>query len=246
MPAASAKARRELTLRVAGVEKRYGDRVALAGVDLDAHRGDLVAIVGPNGAGKTTLLSIIAGITPADRGEVEVERDEVGWVPQEAALYRRLTIDENLRLFARLEEVGEVEQSIERMLEQTALGARRHDQVSTLSGGNQQRINIAIGLLGEPAVLLPDEPSAGLDPGQRVRLWDFVSGLAEQGTTVIYSTHQIEEASHYGDRLLVLADGEGLFDGSFERLRRSAGPRPEGAAADPEADFVRFLAKKGH
>jgi ABC-2 type transport system ATP-binding protein len=246
MPAAGTKAARELTLRVAGLEKRYGERVALAGVDLEARRGELVAIVGPNGAGKTTLLSIVAGITPADAGEVEVERDEVGWVPQQAALYRRLTVDENLRVFARLEGVGDVEGRVERMLEQTALAGRRTDQVSTLSGGNQQRINIAIGLLGDPTVLLLDEPSAGLDPGQRVRLWDFVAGLAEAGTTVIYSTHQIEEASHYGDRLFVLADGEGLFDGSFEELRAAAGLRPDGAQADPEADFVRFLASRGH
>jgi ABC-2 type transport system ATP-binding protein len=95
-------------------------------------------------------------------------------------------------------------------------------------------------------VLLLDEPSAGLDPSQRVRLWDFVDGLAEAGTTVIYSTHQIEEASHYGDRLVVLADGETIFDGSFTQLRRAAGPRPKGTAADPENDFVRFLGKRGH
>jgi ABC-2 type transport system ATP-binding protein len=246
MPIAGTKAPAELTLRVAGVEKRYGEQVALAGVDLEAHRGELVAIVGPNGAGKTTLLSIIAGLTAADAGEVEVDRAEVGWVPQQAALYRRLTVDENLRLFARLERVDGVEKRVERMLEQTGLEGRRRDQVSTLSGGNQQRINIAIGLLGDPAVLLLDEPSAGLDPGQRVRLWQFVAGLARDGTTVIYSTHQIEEASHYGDRLVVLADGEGLFDGGFEQLRREAGPRPGGAVADPEADFVRFLAQKGH
>ena len=129
------------------------------------------------------------------------------------------------------------------MLEQTGLADRRDDQVSTLSGGNQQRINIAIGLLAQPQVLLLDEPSAGLDPGQRIRLWEFVAGLSEAGTAVIYSTHQIEEASHYGDRLLVLADGEALFDGTFAAMRRAAGAR---GATDPEADFVKFLNKRGH
>ena len=93
-------------------------------------------------------------------------------------------------------------------------------------------------------MLLLDEPSAGLDPGQRIRLWEFVSSLAKAGTTVIYSTHQIEEASHYGDRLLVLADGEVLFEGSFTQMRRAAGAR--GAVEDPEADFVRFLQTRGH
>jgi ABC-2 type transport system ATP-binding protein len=95
-------------------------------------------------------------------------------------------------------------------------------------------------------VLLLDEPSSGLDPSQRIRLWEFVAGLSSGGTAVIYSTHQIEEASHYGDRLVVLADGETIFDGSFAQLQLEAGPRPEGAAADPENDFVRFLRQRGH
>jgi ABC-2 type transport system ATP-binding protein len=145
-----------------------------------------------------------------------------------------------------MEDVADLEATVDRMLEQTGLADRRHDPVSSLSGGNQQRINIAIGLLGDPSVLLLDEPSSGLDPSQRVRLWEFVAGLAEAGTTVIYSTHQIEEASHYGDRLVVLADGETIFDGSFAELRRAAGPRPEGSAEDPENDFVRFLRQRGH
>src|SRR5581483_11174849 len=149
-------------------------------------------------------------------------------------------------LFAHMERAPDVEGIVERMLDQTGLGERRHDPVASLSGGNQQRINIAVGLLGEPSVLLLDEPSSGLDPSQRVRLWEFVSGLAKGGTTVIYSTHQIEEASHYGDRLVVLADGESIFNGSFAQLRRAAGPRPKGASADPENDFVRFLHGRGH
>ena len=124
------------------------------------------------------------------------------------------------------------------MLEQTGLGERRDDQVSTLSGGNQQRINIAIGLLAEPRCCCSTSPAPGLDPAQRIRLWEFVAALAKAGTTVIYSTHQIEEASHYGDRLLVLADGEGLFDGTFAQMRRAAGarrgartPRPTSSAS---------------
>jgi ABC-2 type transport system ATP-binding protein len=203
-------------------------------------------VLGPNGAGKTTLLSILAGITRADSGRITSANGDVGWVPQQAGLYRRLTVEENLRLFAHMEGVAELEGTVGRMLDQTGLADRRHDPVSSLSGGNQQRINIAIGLLGDPQVLLLDEPSSGLDPSQRVRLWEFVAALAEAGTTVIYSTHQIEEASHYGDRLVVLADGETIFDGSFDELRSAAGPRPEGTAPDPENDFVRFLRQRGH
>jgi ABC-2 type transport system ATP-binding protein len=233
-------------LEVDGLSKSYGERAALRDVSLEAGRGELLAVLGPNGAGKTTLLSILAGITKPDSGRIDRSNGEVGWVPQQAGLYHRLTVEENLRLFARMEEAEDVEGIVERMLEVTGLEERRHDQVSSLSGGNQQRINIAIGLLGDPSVLLLDEPSSGLDPGQRVRLWEFVAGLADAGTTVIYSTHQIEEASHYGDRLVVLADGETIFDGSFAQMRRAAGPRPKGTSPDPENDFVRFLRRQGH
>ena len=237
------KSAERTALRASGLSKSYGERPALREAGFEVKRGELLAVVGPNGAGKTTLLRILAGIGEPDSGTVEAE-GEVGWVPQQAALYRRLTVEENLRLFAHLEKVDDVAAAVEAMLEQTGLAERRGDQVLELSGGNQQRINIAIGLLAEPAVLLLDEPSAGLDPGQRIRLWEFVSSLAKAGTTVIYSTHQIEEASHYGDRLLVLADGEVLFEGSFAAMRRAAGAR--GAVKDPEADFVKFLKKKGH
>jgi ABC-2 type transport system ATP-binding protein len=236
----------ERVLEVEGLSKSFGERAALRDVTLDVGRGELLAVLGPNGAGKTTLLSILAGIAKPDSGRIDRSNGAVGWVPQQAALYRRLTVEENLRLFARMERVDDVEGTIDRMLDQTGLEERRHDQVSSLSGGNQQRINIAVGLLGDPSVLLLDEPSSGLDPSQRVRLWEFVAGLAKAGTTVIYSTHQIEEASHYGDRLVVLADGETIFDGSFAQMRRAAGPRPEGTTADPENDFVRFLKRQGH
>jgi ABC-2 type transport system ATP-binding protein len=233
-------------LEVDGLSKSYGERTALREVSLDLGRGELLAVLGPNGAGKTTLLAILAGITKPDSGRVDRANGEVGWVPQQAGLYRRLTVEENLRLFARMEETPDVDATVERMLAQTGLAHRRSDQVSSLSGGNQQRINIAIGLLGDPSVLLLDEPSSGLDPSQRIRLWEFVAGLSAAGTAVIYSTHQIEEASHYGDRLVVLADGEAIFDGSFPQLRRAAGPRPKGASEDPEGDFVRFLRDRGH
>src|SRR5215218_3059690 len=233
-------------LEVDGLSKSYGERAALREVSLTVGRGELLAVLGPNGAGKTTLLSILAGITKPDGGRISRSNGRIGWVPQQAGLYRRLTVDENLRLFARMEETPDVDGTVERMLEQTGLAHRRSDQVSSLSGGNQQRINIAIGLLGDPSVLLLDEPSSGLDPSQRIRLWEFVAGLSEGGTAVIYSTHQIEEASHYGDRLVVLADGETIFDGSFTQLRRAAGPPQKGSAADPENDFVRFLRERGH
>jgi ABC-2 type transport system ATP-binding protein len=233
-------------LDVDGLSKSFGERVALRDVSIEVEPGELLAVLGPNGAGKTTLLSILAGITRPDSGRIERANGRLGWVPQQAGLYHRLTVEENLRLFGHMEGVADLEGTVDRMLDQTGLSERRHDPVSSLSGGNQQRINIAIGLLGDPPVLLLDEPSSGLDPSQRIRLWEFVAGLSSGGTAVIYSTHQIEEASHYGDRLVVLADGETIFDGSFAQLRRAAGPRPTASDADPENDFVRFLRQRGH
>jgi ABC-2 type transport system ATP-binding protein len=230
-------------VRARGLVKRYGDREALRGIDLAAEPGELVAIIGPNGAGKTTLLSILAGILKPDAGELGLEAGAVGWVPQQAALYRRLTVEENLLLFARLEGHGDPHASTEEMLELAGLGERRREIVARLSGGNQQRINIAIGLLARPAVLLLDEPSAGLDPRQRERLWDFVLALAGGGTTVIFSTHDLAEAERYGRRLLVLADGENLFDGTAPALHAAV---PESGARDFEQAFVAFLRERGH
>jgi len=209
--------------------------------------GELLAVIGPNGAGKTTLLSILAGIGVADEGDVQLPAGKVGWVPQQAALYRRLTVEENLLLFARLEGRRDPAASVEEMLALSGLGERRGEIVARLSGGNQQRINIAIGLLARPVVLLLDEPSVGLDPRQRARLWEFISALAGGGTSVIFSTHDIQEAERYGERLLVLADGEALFDGPSadlrEAVRREA---PEAADKDFETAFVAFLHHRGH
>jgi ABC-2 type transport system ATP-binding protein len=168
-------------------------------------------------------------------------------VPQQAALYRRLTVEENLLLFARLEGHEDPHASTDEMLELSGLEERRGEIVARLSGGNQQRINIAIGLLSRPVVLLLDEPSVGLDPRQRARLWEFVSGLAGGGTTVIFSTHDIQEAERYGKRLLVLADGEALFDGPAEGLREAVRQEaPEAADRDFETAFVAYLHHRGH
>jgi ABC-2 type transport system ATP-binding protein len=235
-------------LEVRQLVKRFGAREALRKVSFEARAGELVAVIGPNGAGKTTLLSILAGISRPDEGELHGPEGKIGWVPQQAALYRRLTVEENLLLFARLEKRPDPRAALEEMLELTGLAERRGEIVARLSGGNQQRINIAIGLLARPSVLLLDEPSVGLDPRQRARLWEFVSALAgDHGTTVIFSTHDIQEAERYGGRLLVLADGEGLFDGSPDGLREAVRREaPEAADQDFETAFVAFLHHRGH
>jgi ABC-2 type transport system ATP-binding protein len=247
--AATQATKKKTVLQVSELTKRYGDRAALDSVSFEARRGELLAVIGPNGAGKTTLLSILAGITRQDSGTISREAGEVGWVPQGAAVYRRLTVAENLRLFARLEGIAEIDAAVKRMLDQADLAERRDDEVAELSGGNQQRVNIAIGLLAQPEVLLLDEPSASLDPRQRARLWEFVLALAGAGTTVVFSTHHIQEAERYGDRMLVLADGERLFDGTARQFHttvaKDAGKR--GARrGDFEQAFVSFLAHRGH
>ncbi len=209
-------------LSARGVSKRYGEREALRGVDVAAQPGELLAVIGPNGAGKTTLLSIMAGVLEPTAGAVEAA-GRVGWVPQESAVYGRLSVAENLRLFARLEHLEDPDAAVEQMLAQTGLQERAQDELGSLSGGNRQRVNLAIGLLGNPAALLLDEPSGALDPRQRARLWQFIA-----------------EAGRHSHRMIVLADGELLFDGTPDELASVA---PD---ADLERAFVDFLASKGH
>lgn len=228
-----------------GIAKRFGDREALRGVSLTAAPGELVAIIGPNGAGKTTLLSILAGIQRPDGGSVDRRPREVGWVPQQPALYGKLTVAENLRLFARLEQLGDPDASVAEMLALTGLDDRAGDLASELSGGNRQRVNIAIGLLGRQDVLLLDEPTAALDPRQRERVWEFVLDLAARGTAVVYSTHDMHEAARHADRVLVLADGEALFAGSPAALGEAV-DREDGSHRDFEQAFVAFLRQRGH
>jgi ABC-2 type transport system ATP-binding protein len=231
-------------LRADALSKAYGARRALQDVSFSATSGELLAIIGPNGAGKTTLLQILAGALAPTTGRISLDRRDVGWVPQQPAIYSKLSVRENLRLFARLEKVQDVDATIDRMLAEAGLADRADDTVGTLSGGNQQRVNVVVGLLGDPAVLLLDEPTSSLDPRQRERLWEFVSRLARHGgTTVVYSTHNVAEAERYADRLLVLADGELLFAGTPAELERATGAHE---AIDFEGAFVRFLRARGH
>jgi ABC-2 type transport system ATP-binding protein len=230
-------------LAVRGVTKRFGARAALQSVSFELSPGELVGVIGPNGAGKTTLLSILAGVLSPDEGEVTISgRDAgwgAGWVPQSVSLYSKLSVAENLRLFARLEKLPDPEAAVMRMLAQTDLADRAGEEVGRLSGGNRQRVNIAIGLLSEPSLLLLDEPSASLDPRQRERLWEFISAL---GTTVVFSTHDVGEVERYATRVLLLADGELLFTGTPGELEQAVGGDPR----DLEAALVSFLHQRGH
>lgn len=231
-----------VTLSADRITKRFGARIALRPTSFEVHPGEIVGVIGPNGAGKTTLLSILAGVLDPTGGHIRhPDSRPLGWVPQQPAVYSKLSVMENLTLFARLEKLSEPEQSARRMLQEIGLQDRADDEVGTLSGGNQQRVNIGIGLLCRPSTLLLDEPSAALDPRQRERLWDFIAGRAAAGTAVVFSTHNINEVERYATRVLVLVDGELLFSGTPQDLDQAVG-----GSRDLEAAFVHFLHERGH
>lgn len=196
------------------LRKSFGPLEVLAGVSFSVEAGEVLAIAGPNGAGKTTLLTIIAGITKADSGVVDLHGRRLGWVPQRAATYGKLTVRENLELFAKLERVADRAPAVDAMLERIGLADRAATRAEELSGGMRQRLSIGVGLVADPAVLLLDEPSAALDPLQRVRIWDFLSGLADHGIAIVFSTHTGQEVEGHAQRVMVLDRSRVIFDGT--------------------------------
>ncbi|HEY6067912.1 MAG TPA: ABC transporter ATP-binding protein [Gaiellaceae bacterium] len=206
-------------LRARGVARRFGTQVALEPTDVDVQVGETLALIGPNGAGKSTLLSLLAGALEPSSGSVErVDDVRVGWVPQRPALYDRLTARENLELFARLEGERDPAGAAARLLERFDVPPDR--PAYTLSVGNRQRLNVALSLLGDPRVLLLDEPTASLDPGQRRRLWETVAGLRGGGGSVVFATQNLEELDLYADRVAVLQRGALSFLGPTTEYRR--------------------------
>ena len=200
-------------VRAVAVARSYGEVEALAPTDVELVAGETVALVGPNGAGKSTLLALLAGALDASEGTVE-SHARVGWVPQRPAHYARLSARENLELFARLEGEADPAAAAARLLDAFELPDTGR-AAGALSVGNRQRLNLAIALLGSPRVLLLDEPTASLDPGQRRRLWEMV-----KGGTVVFSTQNLEEIGLYASRVVVLQRGRVAFDGSVEEYDR--------------------------
>jgi ABC-2 type transport system ATP-binding protein len=206
-------------LSARGVARRFGAQVALEPVDLDVPGGQALALIGPNGAGKSTLLSILAGSLEPSAGEiVRADGVRVGWVPQRPAYYERLTARENLELFARLERERDPRSAASDLLAQFDVPADR--PAVTLSVGNRQRLNVAVAFLGSPRVLLLDEPTASLDPGQRRRLWETVTTLRDQGGAVVFATQNLEELRLYANRVAVLQRGRLIFDGPVDEYDR--------------------------
>ena len=200
------------------VARHFGSQVALEPTGIDVRAGEALALIGPNGAGKSTLLALLAGALEPSSGTIErVDGVPVGWVPQAAAFYDRLTARENLELFGRLEGEPQYARVAEELLVRFEIPADR--PAHTLSVGNRQRLNVALALLGSPRVLLLDEPTAALDPGQRRRLWETVTALRDEGGSVVFATQNLEELELYADRVAVLQRGQLTFVGPTARYR---------------------------
>jgi ABC-type multidrug transport system ATPase subunit len=209
-------------LRAVGVSRTFGGTVALRSTDLELAAGESVALVGPNGAGKSTLLAMLAGALEPTSGHVERGAGvRIGWVPQRPAHYGRLTARENLELFARLEGEAAPRRAASELLASFALPDDDRPS-SDLSVGNRQRLNVALSLLGCPRVLLLDEPTASLDPGQRRRLWETLRASVSHGGAVCFATQNLEEVDAFADRVMVLQHGAAVFSGSTLEYEQSA------------------------
>jgi ABC-2 type transport system ATP-binding protein len=211
---------------VRGLRKRYERLEAVRGVDLDVQEGEIVAVLGPNGAGKTTILEVLEGHRRRDAGEVSVLgfdpelspralRERIGIVPQETAVEPVLTVQETIELYAAAyPRPRPVEEVIGLVDLEGRLGAR----VSSLSGGEQRRLDLAIGVVGDPELLFLDEPTTGFDPSARRRSWELIRRLGSLGKTVLLTTHYMEEAQRLADRVVVIAAGRIVADSTPDTL----------------------------
>ena len=209
-----------------GVVKRYGPITAVDGLDLDVPVGTCVGLLGPNGAGKSTTMRLLTAQAIADEGELEVlgfrlpddskaARAQCGVAPQLDNLDVTLTVEQNLLVFAHLYRIGRGErrEAIERALKMAKLVDRRTTKVDKLSGGMRRRLLIARALVHRPQLVLLDEPTVGLDPQVRQELWALIDALRSQGTTILMSTHYIEEAQRLADTVLIMSHGQGVAAG---------------------------------
>jgi ABC-2 type transport system ATP-binding protein len=215
------------------VRKSYGDRVAVDGVSLTIGSGERYGLLGPNGAGKTTLVSVVCGVMEPDDGEVQVgqrtgvpfDGPAVGYVPQELAVYIDLTARENLRFFGRLQGLGgrDLEFQIDKLLDVVGLAGRSREAVFRFSAGMQRRLSVAVGLLGPPGLLVLDEPTLGVDPQSRNAILDTVVELADSGTSVLLTSHYMDEVARVCDRVGIIDNGRMVAEGTVEELIASLG-----------------------
>jgi ABC-2 type transport system ATP-binding protein len=213
------------------LRKSYGERVAVDGVSFQIAPGETYGLLGPNGAGKTTTISMVCGLLHRDAGQVLLRGErldtntlgtkaEIGFVPQEIAIYPDLTARENLRFFGKLYDLSgaQLDGRADRILDTVGLADRANERTDAFSGGMKRRLNIGIGLLNEPALLLLDEPTVGVDPQSRNAILDAVESLASEGMAVLYTTHYMEEAERLCDRVGILDEGVLKAEGTRREL----------------------------
>jgi ABC-2 type transport system ATP-binding protein len=213
-------------IRVAGLRKTYGEVEAVAGLDFEVAEGECFALLGPNGAGKTTTVEILEGYRRRSAGEVEVLgfdpergersfRERIGIVLQSAGVDRELTVEEIVGLFGGYyphpRDVGDV-------VDLVGLGEKRTARVKTLSGGQQRRLDLALGIVGDPDLIFLDEPTTGFDPSARRRSWELVDSLRDLGKTILLTTHYMDEAQNLADRVAIMAGGRIVAEGDPESL----------------------------
>jgi ABC-2 type transport system ATP-binding protein len=219
-------------LHVSGARKRFGQVDALAGASFDVHAGELVGLLGPNGAGKTTLIRAISGRVRLDAGTIQVfgrtltpadPRPDIGIVPQELAIYPKLTARENLEVFARLYGVdrARVRERVEWALDWADLRDRSKEPALRFSGGMKRRLNIACGLLHSPSIVLLDEPTVGVDPQSRERIYVMLTQLRTSGVSIVLTTHHLEEAEQRCERIVIIDHGSIVASGTLMELVRS-------------------------
>ncbi len=226
-------------IRAEDLRKRYGDRVALDGVSFTVNAGEIVGLLGPNGAGKTTTLSILSGVITPDSGRAliathdlatdpRVARRSLGLVPQSLALYPTLTALENLLFWGRIQGMASSDalSHARTLLMEVGLGDRANDAVDEFSGGMMRRLNIACGMMHFPAAIMLDEPTVGVDPQSRGRIFAVVEAAAQAGAAILYSTHYMEEAERLCNRIVLIDHGNIVAQGSDRELIALAGTEP--------------------
>ena len=226
-----------LPLEIRDVSKSFGSRAALAGVSLTISPGEVLGLLGPNGAGKTTLVRSVAGRVRADGGSVRIfgldpfddqARSSRGWVPQEIALYPLLSPRENLWTFGRYQGLAGdgLDRGIRKSLDWIGLADRADEKTDRLSGGMKRRLNIAAGTIHEPRLLLLDEPTVGVDPQSRERIYAMIEELSGAGVALLYTTHYMEEAERLCDRIAIIDHGKVIASGTKDELvRKTVGAR---------------------
>jgi len=218
---------------VTGLHKRYGDKLAVDGLDLHVDTGEIVAVLGPNGAGKTTTVEILEGYRQPDEGRVEVLgedpqragrawRARVGFVLQDVSAGYELTVEELVRHYALFYPAP---RDPDEVMTSVGLDEKRRTRVRQLSGGQRRRLDVALGIVGAPELLFLDEPTTGFDPEARRLFWDLIGGLREGGTTILLTTHYLDEAEHLADRVVVVAQGRVVAQGAPASLGGEAAHR---------------------